>query len=67
MKTVIVWVLIISFHGSSGSGSSVVIDNIASAQSCEQLRKTLRPGLYKSEGGQGVQTAICAPVTKVIP
>lgn len=57
----IVWVLIITTFGSSGYGapSTTVIDNIATAKSCEQLANVVRQNKQIS--------ATCAPVRKAVP
>ena len=64
MNTVVVWVLVITMHTRVAGGatnSMVVVDNIASAASCEQLAK-----VHRYQNGYGKwSTAICAPVKKV--
>lgn len=61
----IVWVLvIIATQGNGYSGPAVaIIDNIASAESCEQLANVHRE---YSRYGRRV-TATCSPVRKVRP
>lgn len=60
----IVWVLIIHTWLVNSQGTSMqttVIDNIASAESCEQLAKVIR------KANSGNTEATCAPVRKVKP
>jgi len=55
----VVWVLLLSFYTGAGSyanTSTTVVDNIATAESCEQLAQVAR--------GHGFN-ATCAPVRKV--
>ena len=62
----IVWILIIMTvsGGWADSGVSVVVvDNIATAQSCEQLAKVIRNGPKPAGIGASV-TATCTPVRK---
>lgn len=57
----VVWVLVITIFSGMGEtthNSTIVIDNIASAQSCEQLRQ-----VFIRENRR--LSAICAPVRKV--
>lgn len=56
----IVWVLIITTFGSSvyQGPSTVVIDNIATAESCRQLAKVIAVDRQKS--------VTCAPVRKML-
>lgn len=63
----IVWVLIIMINGGQSGRTSTaltVIDNIASAESCEQLAKVVRSSPRPETGGIA---ATCAPVRKVKP
>lgn len=58
-----VWVLIVvfTFNGYVSGGAPVVIDNIQTAQSCEQLARVFRG---QEINGRPV-IATCAPVRKV--
>lgn len=61
----IVWVLIITMVSGGGMKSPVsvvVIDNIASAESCEQLARIVR---RSPSPAHGAVAATCAPVRKV--
>lgn len=60
----IVWVLVIVFHGVDGPAVTT-IDNIASAQSCEQLAKVFRGVAASNYSNARPSTATCAPVRKV--
>lgn len=60
----IVWVLMISVYADAYHGWSVSayhIDNIASAESCEQLARVVR----QRKAADGFVVATCAPVRKV--
>lgn len=60
----VVWVLIIHTWMTNAVGTSVqttVIDNIATAESCEQLARVVR-----TTNAKNVE-ATCAPVRKVTP
>lgn len=55
--TVIVWVLVLTTHTYSGD-TAFVIDDIASAASCEQLKRSI-------QSNELITSAVCAPVRKV--
>lgn len=63
----VVWVLIITMNIGCGMESAscpraaavTVVDNIASAESCEQLARVMR-------AQRGIDLATCAPVRKAV-
>lgn len=62
----IVWVLIITMVSSAYGRDPLavtVIDNIASAESCEQLARVVRNSPHPEYGGV---SATCAPVRKAV-
>lgn len=59
MNTILVWVLVLTTHTYNGD-TAFVIDNIASAASCEQLKRSI-------QSNDLITSAVCAPVRKIHP
>lgn len=59
LAEMVVWVLMIFAYGATGGGRPVVIDNIATAESCKQLAEVVR-------NAPSHPTVICAPVRKAV-
>jgi hypothetical protein len=63
MNTIAVWILIITFGGSSSSTprSRFLIDNIATLEECQRLAKVIMPDPGYFEGARCVQAIKVKP------